>query len=139
MKKIIIGNFKMNTVPSEFKSYAMTLATKVKGTKIEVVVCPPFTHLPIAREMLSDTQVLYGAQNLAEEERGEFTGEISASMLKDLGTSYVIVGHSERRGKFKETDKVENGDVAIIDFKGMKDGVAFDGGTAENYSQGICR
>lgn len=120
MKKIVIGNFKMNTVPSDFKSYAMTLATKVKGTNNEVVVCPPFTHLAIAREMLSGTQVLYGAQNLAEEERGEFTGEISASMLKDLGTSYVIVGHSERRGKFKETDKVVNKKIKTALANGLK-------------------
>ena len=120
MKKIIIGNFKMNTVPSEFKPYAMTLATKIKGTKNEVVICPPFTHLSMAREILSGTQVLYGAQNLAEEERGEFTGEISASMLKDLGTSYVIVGHSERRGKFKETDKVVNKKIKTALANGIK-------------------
>lgn len=108
MKKIIIGNFKMNTKPSEFKTYAMALATKTKDTKNDVVVCPPFTHLGVAREFLGGSVVEYGAQNLSDEEKGAFTGEISASMIKDLGATYVIVGHSERRNKFKENDKLIN-------------------------------
>lgn len=120
MKKIIIGNFKMNTTPTEFKSYAMTIATKTKGTKNDVVLCPPYTHLAVAKEILGGGNVFYGAQNLAEEERGEFTGEISANMIKDLGGSYVIVGHSERRGKFKETDKVVNKKIKTALANGLK-------------------
>lgn len=120
MKKIIIGNFKMNTIPSEFKAYAMTLATKLKGTQNEVVVCPPFTHLPVAREILSGTSVLYGAQNVAEDENGAYTGEVSANMLKDLGVSYVIVGHSERRAKFRETDKIVNKKIKTALANGLK-------------------
>lgn len=120
MKKIIVGNFKMNTTPSEFKSYAMTLATKTKGVKNEVVVCPPFTHLTVAKEFLTGSAVLYGAQDLDEEERGEYTGQISAGMLKDLGTSYVIVGHSERRTKFKETDKIINKKIKTALANGLK-------------------
>ena len=110
----------MNTTPSEFKSYAMTLATKTKQSKNDIVVCPPYTHLSVAKEILSGSCVYYGAQNIAEEERGEFTGEISASMIKDLGAEYVIIGHSDRRGKFKETDKVVNKKIKTALANGLK-------------------
>ena len=120
MKKIIIGNFKMNTTPSEFKSYAMALATKTKGTKNDVIVCPPYTHLGTAKQILAGSHICYGAQNISEEESGAFTGEISASMIKDLGAEYVIVGHSERRGKFKENDKVVNKKIKTALANGLK-------------------
>lgn len=120
MKKLIIGNLKMNSVPSEFKTYAMTLATKVKSTKNEVVVCPPFTHLSVAKEFLTSSTVEYGAQNISEEEAGALTGEISAKMIKDLGASYVIIGHSERRNKFKETDKAINKKIKTALANGLK-------------------
>ena len=120
MRKIIIVNFKMNTTPTEFKSYAMTIATKTRGTKNDVVLCPPYTHLGVAKEILGGGSVFYGAQNLAEEERGEFTGEISANMIRDLGGTYVIVGHSERRGKFKESDKVVNKKIKTALANGLK-------------------
>ena len=120
MKKIIIGNFKMNTKPSEFKSYAMVLATKTKGAKNDIVVCPPYTHLGVAREFLGGSEIEYGAQNLSEEEKGAFTGEISANMIKDLGATYVIVGHSERRNKFKENDKLINKKIKTALAGGLK-------------------
>lgn len=120
MKKIIIGNFKMNTKPSEFKAYAMSLATKTKGSKNDIVVCPPYTHLGVAKEFLSESKVEYGAQNISEEEKGAYTGEISASMIKDLGATYVIIGHSERRGKFKETDRTINKKIKTALANGLK-------------------
>lgn len=120
MKKIIIGNFKMNTKPSEFKTYSMALATKTKGAKNDIVVCPPFTHLSVAKEFLDGSNVEFGAQNIWEEEKGAFTGEISASMIKDLGASYVIIGHSERRGKFKENDKMINKKIKTALANGLK-------------------
>lgn len=120
MKKLIIGNFKMNTKPSELKPYAMALATKTKGSKNDIVICPPFTHLAVAREFLSGSNVEFGAQNISEEEKGAFTGEISASMIKDLGASYVIVGHSERRSKFKETDRLINKKIKTALANGLK-------------------
>lgn len=120
MKKIIIGNFKMNTKPSEFKTYAMTLATKTKDTKNEVVVCPPYTHLQVAKEILLGSGIGYGAQNISDEEKGALTGEISASMIKDLGASYVIIGHSERRSKFKETDRLINKKIKTALANGLK-------------------
>lgn len=120
MKKIIIGNFKMNTKPSEFKPYAMALATKTKSSKNDIVVCPPFTHLASAKEFLTGTNVEFGAQNISEEESGALTGEISANMIKDLGATYVIVGHSERRKKFKESDKLINRKIKIALANGLK-------------------
>jgi len=120
MKKLIIGNFKMNTKPSEFKHYAMTLATKTKDTKNDVVVCPPFTHLYVAKEFLTESKVEFGAQNIHENESGAYTGEVSASMVKDLGASYVILGHSERRSKFKESDRTINKKVKTALANGLK-------------------
>ncbi len=120
MKKIVIGNFKMNTKPSEFKTYAMTLATKTKGAKNDIIICPPYTHLVIAKEILGGTDVEFGAQNICEEEKGAYTGEISASMIKDLGATYVILGHSERRSKFKETDRLVNKKIKTALANGLK-------------------
>lgn len=120
MKKLIISNFKMNTKPSEFKNYAMSLATKTRESKNDIVVCVPFTHLPTAREILSGSLVEWGAQNICEEEKGSYTGEISALMIKDLGASYVIIGHSERRTKFKETDRLINKKIKTALANGLK-------------------
>ncbi len=120
MKKIIIGNFKMNTKPSEFKTYAMTLATKTKDSKNEIVVCPPYTHLSVAREFLSGSNISYGAQNISDEEKGALTGEISAGMIKDLNATYAIIGHSERRAKFKESDKLINKKMKTALANGLK-------------------
>lgn len=120
MKKILIANFKMNTTPSEFKQYAMTLATRTKASKNEVVVCPPFTHLAVAKEFLGGSKVKYGAQNISDEEKGSLTGEISAPMIKDLGATYVILGHSDRRTKFKETDRLINKKIKTALANGLK-------------------
>lgn len=120
MKKLIIGNFKMNTTPGEFKSYAMTLATKSRGVKNNIIICPPFTHLSLAQEYLGGSKVAYGAQNISSEEKGSFTGEISASMIKDLGATYVILGHSDRRGVYKESDKLINKKIKTALANGLK-------------------
>lgn len=120
MKKIVIGNFKMNTKPSEFKNYAMALATKTNGAKNDIIVCPPFTHLNVANELLGGSKIEFGAQNISDEEKGAFTGEISAEMIKDLGANYVIVGHSERRTKFKESDKLVNKKIKTALANGLK-------------------
>ena len=120
MRKILIANFKMNTTPSAFKSYAMTLATKGRHSKNEIIVCPPYTHLYMAKDMLGGTNIAYGAQNISEDEKGELTGEISACMIKDLGASYVIIGSSERRAKFKENDKTINKKIKTALANGLK-------------------
>ncbi len=120
MNKIIIGNLKMNTIASEFKVYAMSLATKTKNSKNEIVICPPFTHLTTAKEFLSGSKVKIGAQNIFDEEKGAYTGEISANMIKDAGATYVIIGHSDRRNKFKETDKFINRKIKSALANGLK-------------------
>ena len=93
MKKIIIANFKMNTTPSEMKGYSMTLATKTANTKNQIIVCPPFTHLSIAKQFLDG---------------------------RDLGVEYVIIGHSERRSRFKETDRMINRKIKTALSCGLK-------------------
>ncbi len=120
MKKIIVGNFKMNSTVSEFKTYAMSLATKTKGTKNTVVVCPPYTHLTTAKEFLTGSKIFFGAQNIFDAESGAYTGEISAKMIKDAGATYVILGHSDRRNKFKETDKLINRKIKTALANGLK-------------------
>lgn len=120
MKKIIIANFKMHTVPSEFKAYAMSLATKAKSSKNDIIVCPPFTHLAVAKEFLGSSKIELGAQNIYEEECGQFTGEVSGKMVKDAGASYVIVGHSDRRARFKENDKLINKKIKTALASGLK-------------------
>ncbi|MBP3431880.1 MAG: triose-phosphate isomerase [Clostridia bacterium] len=120
MKKLIIGNFKMNTKPSEFKNYAMTFATKTKNSKNDIVICPPYTHLGVAKEFFAGTKIAYGAQNICEEPKGSFTGEVGADMIKDLGATYVIIGHSERRAKFKESDKLINKKIKTALACGLK-------------------
>ncbi len=110
----------MNTTPSEMKGYSMTLATKTANTKNQIIVCPPFTHLSTAKQFLDGSKVTLGAQNVSDAEKGAYTGEISASMLKDLGVEYVIIGHSERRGKFKETDRLINRKIKTALSFGLK-------------------
>ena len=106
-KNIVAGNWKMNFSVSETREFLNQLVPKVKNAKCEVVVCAPFTSLSVASEILKDSNIKLGAQNVYFEEKGAFTGEISPQMLKSVGVSYVIVGHSERRTYFKET----NGDI----------------------------
>ena len=94
-KNIIAGNWKMHFNIEDTKKFLGELLPKVKDAKCEVVICPPFTSLQTANELLKGTNVKLGAQNIHFEEKGAFTGEISPEMLKSVGVSYVIIGHSE--------------------------------------------
>ncbi len=105
---VIAGNWKMNKTPSEAKAFINELLPLIKDADCEVVACVPFTSLPCADEAAAGSNLKIGAQNLHFEQSGAFTGEISASMLKDLGVEYVIIGHSERRQYFNETDVTVN-------------------------------
>ncbi len=104
MKKYILGNWKMNGSNAFAAQLAGKLAAYAAPTHTEVVLFPPFTALGIVAQKLMQTPLLLGAQDCSPEADGAFTGDISASLLKDAGCKYVIVGHSERRTLHKETD-----------------------------------
>ena len=108
-KTIIAGNWKMNKTASETKKFAEELKTIMPRAKwCETVVCVPYVNIPAAMKAFKDMRVSVGAENLYYEPSGAFTGEVSAEMLKDLGVKYVIIGHSERRQYFGETDIIVN-------------------------------
>lgn len=107
-KYIIAGNWKMNKLPSETYDYVKEVVEATKGAECEVVCCTPYVCLAPAVEAAKGTHVKIGAENLHYEEKGAYTGEISAEMLKDLGVQYVIMGHSERREYNNETDETVN-------------------------------
>jgi triosephosphate isomerase len=118
-KPIIAGNWKMFKTVSE----AVSFVNEVKGSTtqgVESVICSPFTNLPALVEAVKGTDVHVGAQNLHFEDNGAFTGEISGVMLKDLGVEYVIIGHSERRAYFAESDEIVNKKVVAAFKHGLK-------------------
>ncbi len=106
--KIIAGNWKMNKLASESAVLLDELIPLVKDTKNTVIVCVPYTDLHVAIEKCKGTNISVGAQNCHWKESGAYTGEIAPSMLKEAGVEYVIIGHSERRQYFGETDATVN-------------------------------
>lgn len=107
-KKIIAGNWKMNKTPSEAEILVKEISAKVSGAVCDVVVCPPAVNLERVINAASGTNLCVGAQNVHFEDSGAFTGEIAADMLTEIGVKYVIIGHSERRQYFGETDETVN-------------------------------
>ncbi len=118
-KMIIAGNWKMNKTPSEAAALAAEIA-QIKDASCEVVICPPFVDLFFAKKAIEGSRVKLGAQNCHFEASGAFTGEISADMLIEAGCEYVIIGHSERRQYFGETDETVNKRTAAALAKGLK-------------------
>ena len=107
-KAIIAGNWKMNKTPSEAKTLLEAVVPAVKDADCEVIACVPFVDLSVALETTKGSNVKIGAENCHWAESGAFTGEISALMLKEMGVEYVVLGHSERRQYFGETDETVN-------------------------------
>ena len=104
-RPLIAGNWKMHTTQREAAELARQVAAGCRGAAAEVAVCPPFTALAAVRQALEGSSVGLGAQDLSWEAQGAFTGEVSAAMLADAGCRYVLIGHSERRALFGETDE----------------------------------
>ncbi len=107
-KPIIAGNWKMNKTPSEARELVTALAPLVANAKCDVVVCTPAVNFAAVSEAIRGTNIKLGAQNMHWKESGAYTGELSAAMLKECGCEYVILGHSERRQYFGETDATVN-------------------------------
>lgn len=107
-RKVIAGNWKMNVLPGEALEFVNNLAPIVKDTKNEVIICVPFTDLFYTLLAVQETNIHVGAQNMHWKESGAYTGEISPDMLKCINVEYVIIGHSERRKYFNETDETVN-------------------------------
>ncbi len=119
-KPIIAGNWKMNKTAAECRELVTALVPKVANAKCDVVICVPFTDIALAAELTKGTNIKVGAQNVAWADSGAFTGEISAAMLKEAGAEYVVIGHSERRQYFGETDKTVNARLVQALKNGLK-------------------
>ena len=119
-KKVIAGNWKMNMLPNEAIEFITNLAPMVKDTKNEVILCVPYTDLFYSLLTVQETNIHIGAQNVFYKESGAYTGEVSPKMLKSINTEYVIIGHSERRQYFNETDETVNKKVKAAFENGLK-------------------
>jgi len=137
-KPIIAGNWKMNKTPSEAITLINELKPLVKDADVEVVVCVPFVCIPAVSEALKGTNIKLGAQNMHWEESGAYTGEVAPGMLKELGVEYVIVGHSERREYFAETDETVNKKVLSAFSHGITPIVCV-GETLEQREEGVTK
>ena len=104
-KKVIAGNWKMNKLPNEAMEFIEGIAPLIKDTNHEVILCVPYVDLFYSLLTVQGTNIKIGAQNVHYEESGAYTGEISAEMLKSINVEYVIIGHSERRQYYNETDE----------------------------------
>ena len=118
------ANWKMNKVSSETREFIARFFPEVKSVSdVDIVLAPPFTSLVQAAEMIKQTNIMLAAQDIFYEEKGAYTGEISPSMLMDVGCKFVIIGHSERRQYFNETDEIVNRKIKAAQKAGL--GVIF--------------
>ncbi len=119
-KKVIAGNWKMNMLPNETIKFIDDFAPLVKDSEAEIILCVPYVDLFYALLNTQETNIKIGAQNMHYEEKGAYTGEISGRMLKSVGVEYVIIGHSERRQYFGETDEIVNKKLKAAFEHGLK-------------------
>ena len=134
-KKVIAGNWKMNMLPNETMNFIEQLRPLVENTEHEVILCVPYTDLFYALLVAQNTNIRIGAQNMHFEENGAYTGEISAKMLKSINVDYVIIGHSERRQYFNETDETVNKKVKAA-FENKLKPIVCVGETLEQRQEG---
>jgi len=118
-KKIVAGNWKMNMTPTEAKALCETLKPLVADSQADVVFCVPAVDITTVVEAVKGTDIAVGAENLYFEDKGAYTGEISADMILDAGAKYVVIGHSERREYFAESDETVNKKVKKALEKGL--------------------
>ena len=135
-RKVIAGNWKMNMLPNEAIAFIEEFAPLVKDTENEVVLCVPYTDLFYSLLTAQDTNIKIGAQNMHWKENGAYTGEVSAKMLKSIGVEYVILGHSERRQYFNETDETVNKKLKVA-FENELKPIVCVGETLEQRESGI--
>ncbi|MFQ8599895.1 MAG: triose-phosphate isomerase [Oscillospiraceae bacterium] len=133
---VIAGNWKMNKTPAEAKTLIEELKPFVANAGCGVVICVPFVDLQVALDATAGTNIKVGAQNCHFEKSGAFTGEISADMLKDMGVEYVVLGHSERRQYFGETDVTVNKRTLAALEAGLK-AIVCVGEKLEDREQGV--
>ncbi len=107
-RKVIAGNWKMNKSPNDVKEFMSKFPELVKDTAHDVILCVPFIDVMTALELAKNTNIKIGVQNMHYKDSGAYTGEVSPQMLKDIGVQYVIIGHSERRQYYNETDESVN-------------------------------
>ena len=137
-KKVIAGNWKMNKLPNEAIELIEKLTPLVKDTNNEVIVCVPYIDLFYVLMQTQGTNIKVGAQNMHWEEKGAYTGEVSGDMLKKIGVEYVIIGHSERRAYFAETDETVNKKIKSALSYGLKPIVCV-GESLEQRESGIAK
>ncbi len=135
-RKIAAGNWKMNKTPHEAEELLNEIIPLIQSDDVDVILCVPFIDIPVAIEMLKGSSVSVGAQNMHFEDKGAYTGEISAKMLYESGVEYVIIGHSERRQYFAETDETVNKKI-IQAFKNELIPIVCCGETLEQRESGI--
>ena len=137
-RKVIAGNWKMNMLPNEAIAFLDAFAPLVANAESEVVLCVPYTDLFYALLTAQGTNIKIGAQNMHWEESGAYTGEVSPEMLKSIGVQYVIIGHSERRAYFAETDETVNKKLKSAHKVGLKPIVCV-GESLKEREQGIAK
>ena len=119
-KKIVAGNWKMNKNLQEGVALAKELTEVVKNPNCGVIICTPFIHLASVAEIVKDSAIELGAENCADKEKGAYTGEVSAEMVKSTGAQWVILGHSERREYYNETPEILKEKVQLALANGLK-------------------